>query len=665
MYYALMFTLATASVQATDPDEVILIQENAPQQQQQLAASTSNLAVAEQLPGARIDAAELLQGLAGVQSDDRSNYAQDTRITLRGFGARSAFGVRGVLLRLDGIPLSMPDGQAQTSSILLDEPSNVQVIRGPQAVLYGNAAGGAIDWRSRAPDTNTVEASLVFGENATQRQRLQGEWVGDEDALRLVGARLRTDGPRPQNKAERDQLALRWYRQLSDSTQFILRLDDNDAPLLQDPSALTPSAWAADPEQTVGRAITYDTRKSIHHQQISASLQGSENWGQWHLNSWRGWREIEQFLPFAGDDLTSSGAVIDLRRQFTGAEAAVTLPVTDTLDLTSGLTWAEQRDRRRGFVNDLGVKGDLRRDELGRVRTHALFSQANWQVNESLSLSAGARHQKLRFSVEDYYTLAGLNPDDSGQQDLSANTWMLGSNYQFNDTWTGFIATGRGFESPTLTELAYSRTGTGLNATLGPAFNRQWEAGVKCRGAIFSCQLSMFDIQTDNEIVVDTSIDGRTIYTNAEQTKRQGVELEGNAELSESLDVRFSASYLDATFSNGLRLPGIAKQQAYLQFNWLPTQSTDTLVQIAADYRGDVMATDANDVIAPSHVIWSAALQTRYQWQGLELNPWLKIHNLFDRAYVGSVVVNQGSGRAFEPGRAREAMLGITIRHNY
>lgn len=173
-------------------------------------ASVSNVSTDEQLPGLRIDAAELLGGIAGLQSDSRANYAQDTRIVMRGFGARSAFGVRGVLLSLDGIPLSMPDGQAQTSSILLDEPDNVEVLRGPLAALYGNGAGGVIAWRSRMPSQTAVTLDAMVAEHDTNRVLLQGNWVDPSQthALELTAARLRTDGPRAHNSAERDQLAL-------------------------------------------------------------------------------------------------------------------------------------------------------------------------------------------------------------------------------------------------------------------------------------------------------------------------------------------------------------------------------------------------------------------------------------------------------------------------
>ncbi len=630
-------------------------------------AALSQLSQQQQAPGLRIDAAELLAGLAGVQTDSRANYAQDTRITLRGFGARSAFGVRGVLLLLDGIPLSMPDGQAQTSSILLDEADNVQVIRGPLATLYGNAAGGVIDWRSRSPEQSKLQVDLLGGANNTARGVVQGDWVSDEQALRLVAARLRTDGPRAQNSAERDQLALRWYRSLGAERELIVRLDDNHAPLLQDPGSLTPAAWAADPQQTFAGASTFNTRKSIRHKQGSLTLRDDNSQLPWHVSLWQGSRAVEQYLPFTGADPTSSGAVIDLQRDFRGIDAAVNtfFELDQPLQASFGVTLSEQHDRRYGYVNNFGERDELRRDEQGDVTNKAAYSLWQWQPVNAWQIIAGARYSQLNFTVTDYYINAN-SPDDSGSRDNSAWSWNLGVNYSVNEHTDVFLARGRGFETPTLTELAYSAEGSGLNQQLGPAYNQQWETGVKWRYDSWRAQLSLYHINSSDEIVVDQSIDGRTIYINAEQTERRGVEFEQQWELREQLEWRLAASYIDARYSNQARLPGVAQKTLYSQLNWYPEfLSIPTTLSLITDYRSSIAANDANSVIAPSHVLWHLAVSQDWSWGDTELQPWLKVHNVTDRDYVGSVVVNQGNGRAFEPGIGRELQLGVRITQRW
>lgn len=657
-------TIPASFAQEADdaPIERIEITANKRSTAQTTPAAVTNLATDQQLPGMRIDAAELLGGIAGVQSDSRANYAQDTRITLRGFGARSAFGVRGVLLQLDGVPLSMPDGQAQTSSILLDEPDNVQVIRGPLAALYGNAAGGVIDWRSAAPRATATQIDLMAGGNDTQRLFVQHDLVQADSALRFAAATFSTDGPRSHNSAERHQVAARWYQQLNDSTRFVVRLDNNNAPHLQDPSSLTPEAWRADPTQTVERAFTFNTRKRIQHQQASVSIEHDTAERSASATFWRGWRDVEQYLPFPGSDLNGDGAVIDLRRDFIGMNAnyqwrPLSLP---EWQFSSGVQMAEQNDRRFGYVNDFGERGDVRRNDDGVVRTKSVYGLAEWQVAPAWQLLGGLRYNDTEFAVDDYYIIPE-NPDDSGAADTQETSWMFGLNYAVNETVSLYLSRGAGFETPTLTELAYRNDGTGLNTALGPATNLQWEAGLKWQTDTAQARVTWFDIETSNEIVVDQNNDGRTTYVNAENTSREGVEVELQAQLADRWSTRASATYLDATYSNGARLPGIARQQAYWQLAWQPDERQR--LQLVGDYRGEVAANDANSVFAPSHTLWHLAYQHSWHHDNIELQPWLKLHNLTDRDYVGSVVVNQGSGRAFEPGIGREVQAGLRINY--
>lgn len=661
---ASMAFLPASFAQATADEPIERIEITAQQRSttKSTPAAVTNLATEKQLPGLRIDAAELLAGIAGVQSDSRANYAQDTRITLRGFGARSAFGVRGVLLQLDGVPLSMPDGQAQTSSILLDEPDNVQVIRGPLAALYGIAAGGVIDWRSATPRVTASQLDLMAGANNTQRIFAQHDWVDGDRALRIAAATFTTDGPRPHNSAERHQVAARWYEQLNASTRLVVRLDNNNAPLLQDPSSLTPEAWRNDPTQTVDRAFTFNTRKYIHHRQVSLSIEHDTSERSASATLWRGWRDVEQYLPFPGRDLSGDGAVIDLRRDFIGLNANYQwrpLSIPDW-QFSSGLKIAEQNDRRFGYVNDFGMRGELRRNDDGVVRSQSLYGLAEWQFAPAWQALAGLRYNATKFAVDDYFVIPE-NPDDSGAAETDDASWMFGLNYQFSETLALYVSRGAGFETPTLTELAYRNNGTGLNTELGPANNLQWEAGAKWQTATAQARLTWFTIETRNEIVVDQNNDGRTTYVNAENTSRQGLELELATQLAPQWSTRASATYLDATYSNGARLPGVARQQAYWQLAWQP--SDRQRLQVVGEYRGDVAANDANDVFAPSHTLWHLAYQQSFRIANLALQPWLKIHNIGDRAYVGSVVVNQGSGRAFEPGIGRELQVGMRFEY--
>ncbi|MCL5049873.1 MAG: TonB-dependent receptor [Firmicutes bacterium] len=636
-------------------------------------ASIDRVEVNEQLSGLRVDMAEVLAGIPGVQVDTRYNFAQDTRVILRGFGARAAFGVRGVVMRLDGVPLSMPDGQAQTSSIFIDEPSHVEVLRGPVAAVYGNAAGGVINLQSQLADQSYISAGHSIGANGRERRTLDGAYVADQLTLAGHYARFRTDGDRAQAAAERDQYALRGAYQFGHNIELIARIDDNDAPLLQDPGSLTPEQWRDDPEQTFAGASVFDTRKTIRHRQQSLTLRQTQATYDWELATWNGRREVVQFLPFPGSEITSSGAVIDLTRDFYGLHGQFNWRPSafeGRWQLSLGTDIERQEDTRLGFVNQNGQPGDLRRDETGRVDKDDVYALSQLDITERLSWLAGVRISELSFDVRDRYIIEGIVPDDSGSNRYRETSWTQGLSYQLNQQWSVFAAFGEGFETPTLTELAYRNDGSGLNPDLGPAFVTQYEAGIKWLGPQGQLQMSVFAVDTDDEIVVDQSIDGRTTYRNAGETERRGVEISSRWLLHPQFDLRAAASIMNARYRDidgvsGNRIPGVANTNAFAQLNFLPWQDERLRASVTAQYRSQVAANDSNDVFAPGFTLWHAGLDAMQNVQAWQFSQWIRVDNLLDKQYVGSVVVNQGSGRAFEPAPGRQLSAGLRVTRRF
>jgi len=666
-YTGLPLLAASFVVHSADVDETVVV--TATQSETPwltTAASIDRVSVENTLPSMKIDAGDALAGVAGIQADNRYNYAQDTRLVVRGFGSRAAFGVRGLQLNVDGIPLSMPDGQAQTSSIFLDSIDSLEVLRGPLATLYGNSGGGVVEWFSRKPTETALEWGGQFSENDTQRYNVNAQWATNTNQLQILASDFQTDGPRRHNSAERQQQAIRWYHQWDEQNRFVIRYDNNDAPLLQDPSALTPEDWREDPTQTVQRAIDFNTRKDIHHRQGSFSWFHESNNGGGLLSLWQGDRDIEQFLPFAGDDTTSSGAVIDVSRQFEGAHARWRQRGVNW-SATVGAQLERQQDHRFGYVNDSGEKGDLRRNEFNWIENASAYLRFQWQLSEELSATGGVRYSDINYEVEDYFTDLD-NSDDSGSSDFSETTAAVSVTWQFLPTSATYLSIGQGFETPTLTELAYRNQGSGLNRELGPSTNEQWEWGIKHQlPQDWRLHFAFFGIKSEDEILVDQSNDGRTTYRNASETSREGAELSINGALTQQLDLLLTYSYIDATFDNGPlqgnQLPGVAKSQGYLRLNWQPTEQW--LVQLAGQYRNETPVNDANDTFAPSYTTWDIAVSRDWQWAKSELDVWVRVDNITDKDYVGAVVVNQGSGRSFEPAVGRKASVGISWRRRF
>lgn len=651
--------LWVAAAAANEPEEVYVTTTVGERQPWGLATGAADVvSVEEQLPGLRFDVAEIFAGLPGVQADSRSNFAQDTRLTLRGFGARSAFGVRGIDIRLDDIPLAMPDGQSQTSVLMTDTLDAVEVLRGPMAVLYGNGAGGVIALHPAIPRDSAVTLGLGGGPDGQRRYRLRGEVAAGDHAARLQVSQFEADGFRDHAAASREQLGLEWFYQPV-GWEVRARLDISRDPDSADPQGLTPAQWREDPTQTHPAAERFDTRKTVDHRQVSVRARRLLEAGHWQVAAWAGERDIQQKLAFPGGDITSGGGIIVLDKTFAGTQAQLTREF-GPLALTLGVELEQMRDAREGYVNDFGLRGDQRRDETGRVESLDTFGGLQWTLSDHWQLQAGARYNRLQMEVEDHFVVPG-NPDDSGELSFSEPTYALGVNYG-RGAWHWFASAGRGFETPTLTELAYRPEGTGLNP-LEASDNRQLETGWRWQGEQLTASLALYAIETRNELVVNTSEGGRTTYRNAAETERRGAEWMSLWQPLDHWRWRLGGNLLDARYSagpdDGKRLPGVAKTSLYSQWEWLPLAGEQLQLQLAAHYRSRMATGDDNSDFAPAATLWSLAVSSEQRWGGSRIDLWARLANLTDRRAVGAVIVNQAGGRTLEPLPGRELHLGL------
>lgn len=654
-----------ATGQSTEAPEVVVV--TAYQQPSRWLTTAAGISHSQtttwQLPQ---DSARLFAGLPGLQADSRTNYAQDTRLSIRGFGSRSAFGVRGLYLTLDGIPLTNPDGQSQVSSLQLSQIGSVEVLRGPLASLYGNASGGVIQLLSQPITDNSI--NLATAQSARSQQwDADLQWQRADHQLRLAAHRFEHDGFRAQSSATKQQALLDWRWQFRPGLSSRLRLDWSYDPSLLDPQGLRPDDWRIDPLQTHPAALLFDTRKQSQQLQVAWQLQPEH--GDWQFSSWRTAREINQNLAFAGDAITASGGEILLQRTAIGLNTWYRWHLLHDLTFTLGSQLEQSTDRRFGFINDRGQRGDLRRDEEGQVTRSDLYLRSQWDPTEQWHLIAGVRTSQLSFQVDDFFIVPG-NPDDSGEKRFREQSWALGSSYLLRPDLSIYLSTGQGFETPTLTEMAYQNEGTGLNLALQAARNQQWELGLKWLPSMQArFDATLFRIHTRNELVVDTSLGGRTSFRNAAETKRQGLELQLDWQQHPSLNHRFSAHWLSARYQgdelDGQQLPGLARQSLYWQLQWQPWQDDRLSTILTSQYRASVYTSDANDEQAPSYLTVDLAIQLQQRWRGWQWQQWLQLDNLTDRHYVGAVIVNQSRGRSFEPAAPRTLTLGFRATRTF
>lgn len=635
--------------------------------------------------------AELLQGVPGVTARDRGNYAQDTQIAIRGFGARSTFGIRGVRLYVDGIPATQPDGQGQLSHFNLDAAGRIEVLRGPFSALYGNASGGVIQlFTADAPQPPQWRAGAVAGSFGTTR--FNAGYRGASEAgfeANLDYSRFRTDGWREHSAAQRHSLNARVRVPLRSGGTLTLLGNLLHQPYTDDPLGLTAQQFRDDPAQTTPQAIAFDTRKRVDQATAGATVDlpvGEAD--SLRAMAYAGTRGITQFLAIpqgAQAAPTSAGGVIDLATDFAGADVRWVRRLEldgKPLEFTVGLTTDHLEQERRGYENfqaqRVGVTGRLRRDETIRVDGLDPYAQLDWRLSPRWSVLAGVRHARVRMRVRDRYVVPG-NPDDSGRIAFSGTTPVAGAMFRASEALHLYASYGTGFETPTIAEAAYRRDGSaGLALDLQPTTSRNGELGVKWRRGGLQAQLAAFGIRSRDELSVASASGGRTAYRNVGRSRRDGLELgvdwalatDWSAALSLStIDARFDSAFLgcsarcstpDTPTAAGARIPGIPARQASLALRWRPAQGWNAAIDL--QHAGEVVVNDAGTERAPGYTLFGAEAGYRWETDVSALRAFLRVDNIGDRAYVGSVIVNDANGRYYEPGAGRAWLLGLEWR---
>jgi iron complex outermembrane receptor protein len=631
--------------------------------------------------------AEVLDGIPGLVARDRHNYAQDTQISVRGFGARSTFGIRGVRLYSDGIPASQPDGQGQVSHFNLDSAGRIEVLRGPFSALYGNASGGVIHlFTAEGNGPARSRWGLAGGSdgNLSASVNLLG---GDEDFdYNLDYSQFRTDGYRPHSQAQRHSLNSKVGFRIGDSAQLTLLGNILVQPSTQDPLGLDREAFEEDPYQVAGVAEQFNTRKRVSQGQAGAiydlDLGGADTL---RALAYAGSRDVRQFLAIpasAQEAPRHAGGVIDLGNAYGGTELRWTrrmLLAGRPLELVGGLVFDALRQHRRGYENfigdEVGVLGRLRRDEIDKVESFDQYLQGDWRISDAWTLILGARHSRVRMSADDRYIVAP-NPDDSGQVEYSATTPVAGLMFRLNPALHLYASYGRGFETPTLAEAGYRADGEpGLALDLSPARSDNAEIGAKFRRGPVQAQLAVFQSDTRDELAVATAAGGRTTYQNIPRSRRRGAELSLDWALSPALDLSLAYSHLDARFNSdflgcssrctepdtpiaaGTRIPGVPRDYATLGLDWRPAEGWSLAADAA--HSGAVSVNDFGTESAPAYTLFGAEIGRDWTLSGGTLQLFLRGDNLAGREYVGSVIVNDGNGRYYEPGPGRSWLLGL------
>jgi iron complex outermembrane recepter protein len=358
--------------------------------------------------------------------------------------------------------------------------------------------------------------------------------------------------------------------------------------------------------------------------------------------------------------------------------------------MTAGLAYETMNEQRRGYQNftgssaspdALGVVGPLRRDEDNRTEAFDQYVQVEWEPSSRWLLLGGVRHSTVNFKSGDKYL---SNGDDSGTKRFSSTNPVLGATYKASDAVNLYASLGRGFETPTLNELSYRSSGTGMNFGLSPARSHHLEAGVKAfLGADMLLSAAVFQIKTQDEIAVLTNSGGRSVFQNVGGTKRDGVELALDARLPQGFGAYLAYSYIDARYKDsfltcagspctapntpvlsGNAIPGIPRSTLFADLTWKhPGAGFESGLEVRRSSR--VYVNDVNDDAAPAYTVANLRLQFRQQRGPWRFSEFIRIDNLGDRQYAGSVIVNEGNRRYFEPAPSRSFLIGASASYSW
>jgi iron complex outermembrane receptor protein len=607
---------------------------------------------------------EVLLRVPGLYMQNRYNFAQDLKVSLRGFGSQANFGIRSLRIFVDDIPETLPDGQSGVDSIDLGSTSRIEVLRGPASSLYGNAAGGVVAIYSElGTDSPYAEASLSAGDHGYWRPQLKVAGSSDSLSYMVNASRTELDGYRDHSRARGTNINGKLSFELSGQDKLLLAFNNTDQPQAQDPGGIDATQLADDRRSARLQNVNFDAGEELEQQRLGAVYKARRSGGEWMLRNYYVWRDFTSRLPF------TDGGAVDLQRSFYGIGAQYSTPQggTGRLRLTAGLDLDRQDDERQRFDNNNGVVGDRVFEQDETVTSRGLYLQGQLQLSPLWSLSAGLRRDKLRFDVRDRHLQDG---DDSGALPFAHWSPSLALSRSSGSSVL-FASWSSAFETPTTTELANPDGSGGFNRMLRPQLADNVEIGFKSSGNTLFYELSVFRIELEQELVPFeiASSPGRSFYANAGSSSRDGVEAALSWDAGNGLSARVSYTWSDFRFDEfvedgvdfgGNRLPGLPERFAYVSLGF--TRSPGFSATLESQFSGKTFANNANSTPVPAYSL--SNLRLGYEWQRSRwtVRSYLGINNIFDARYNGNIRINAFGGRYYEPAPERNIYASVVVR---
>ena len=642
------------------------------------------------------------EGLAkvpGLFMLDRDNFAQDLRISIRGFGARSSFGIRGVRIYTDDLPSTLPDGQGGVDDLDLGSTSRVEVLRGPASSLYGSAAGGVISlFTEDGPATPFIEGRTSYGDNLFEKTQIKAGGQRGRLNYLVNAAHMKQDGYRQHSGVENMNLNSKFRYDFDNHSSLTTIFNSVDSPFADDPGGLTATQVAANRRQAQRFNILHDAGETLTQQKIGFVYKNK--FSEKHeimLRNYYVWKQFKNKLPIPGQGFggapngNTAGGQVHFDRLFFGGGGQYTY--TDHFfghhnRLTIGFDIDSQNDDRRRFFNNFGVIGNLSLKQDETVNSYGVFFQNELALTQALELTVGTRYDRVDYTVDDRFLADG---DQSLQKNFEDASPMAGLLWSPSEALNLYTNVSTSFSTPTTTQLANPSGGGGINGSLKATNATQYEVGAKGQvNPMIFYDLSVFHTDVTDELVGFIT-GGRAFFTNAD-TNRNGVEAQVVLKPWRGFTTTVSYTYSDFTFStlrpaaaiknrichvgncDGKRLPGVPEHNFRIEASYFARSGWYVSGDLQAV--GNFYADNENETRVEAYQVASLRFGHSGQVGNWTIEPFFGVNNLFGQKYNTNIRINSSdfggdlsgnftNNRYFEPAPERNIYLGISARYEF
>lgn len=615
---------------------------------------------------------ESLNRVPGVFIQNSFNFAQDQRLSIRGFGTRSAFGVRELKVMVDGLPETSPDGQTEFDNVDLGAVRRIEVLRGPASSLYGNASGGVLNITTEdGPARPFSEIRTIGGSYGLLKTQAKiGGQVGKLNFF-FNTSYFYLDGYRDNSRAKAVVFTGKVRYAINANSDLTTILNFTDSPLAQDPGALITAEIKRNRRQARALNVTLDNGESVTQGKLGFVYRNEFAPGhEITVTQYTMFRQFGAKLPV----LPSAGGGVVVFDRF-GIGGGVKYSWDANFGgfrnrFMVGVDTQYQIDNRRRFNNNNGKSGNLRFHQDEEVQSVGPFIRNEFYLTENLILSAGLRYDNIRFTVSDYFLRDG---NQSGTRTFDQISPMGGILYNPLPWLTLYANVSTAFQVPTTTEFANPNEIGGLNPDIDPQKAINYEVGT--RGTLWNrlrYEGSFFWITLDDELVQFQGASGRTFFRNAGRSTRRGIETSFQLPITDELGWTFSYTYLDAQYDrytiqsgrlDGNDEPGIAPHQLFTELFY--THKSGLYGAVNALFVDRYYADDTNLNHNSSYTVINARIGYELQLGRGRISPFVGFNNMGGEHYNGLVRLNAVGRRFFEPSPSFNVYGGVAIAYEF